>query len=69
LHVYGQAVALKGKGDVQHMGLGLNLLKEAETIAKEQGREKMVIISGVGVRQYYAKQGYSRLGPYMAKEL
>ena len=69
LHVYGSEVPLEKHGKVQHRGMGSNLLKEAEQIAYELGREKMVIISGVGVREYYRKQGYSLFGPYMARNL
>ncbi|MBN1170404.1 tRNA uridine(34) 5-carboxymethylaminomethyl modification radical SAM/GNAT enzyme Elp3 [Candidatus Micrarchaeota archaeon] len=69
LHIYGSSVPISEAGEIQHKGMGLSLLMESEKIAKEQGYEKMVIISGVGVRQYYARHGYSRLGPYMAKKL
>ncbi|MBW2969658.1 tRNA uridine(34) 5-carboxymethylaminomethyl modification radical SAM/GNAT enzyme Elp3, partial [Candidatus Woesearchaeota archaeon] len=54
LHVYGQAVPLGEEGEVQHRGLGRKLVAEAERIAKEEfGCKKMVVISGVGVREYY----------------
>lgn len=69
LHVYGSSVPISEKGEVQHHGLGSRLLKEAETIAKESGFKKMIIISGVGVRNYYLKYGYSQFGPYMLKIL
>jgi len=69
LHVYGSEVPLEADGDVQHKGLGAALLAEAERIAQDAGKEKMVIISGVGVREYYRKHGYERLGPYMSRKL
>ncbi len=69
LHVYGTSVPINSPGQVQHQGFGIRLLQEAEKIAQDNGRKKMVIISGVGVREYYAKHGYSRLGPYMSKIL
>lgn len=69
LHVYGAEAPLKMKGAVQHRGLGLSLLKEAENIASDAGKEKMLIISGVGAREYYAKHGYFLQGPYMEKRL
>jgi elongator complex protein 3 len=69
LHVYGAEVPIAQEGDVQHRGLGASLLREAEDIAREHGTEKMVIISGVGVREYYGKRGYSPEGSYMAKRL
>jgi elongator complex protein 3 len=69
LHVYGSEVPLEGKGEIQHRGMGSRLLLEAENIAKDSGKEKMVIISGVGVREYYRKFGYGLEGPYMSKIL
>jgi elongator complex protein 3 len=45
-------------------------MAEAERIARsELGLEEMVVTSAVGTREYYAKLGYSRKGPYMAKRL
>ena len=74
LHVYGQEVPLEEKTSasplkVQHTGLGKSLLARAEAIAREAGRDKIVILSGVGVRPYYAKLGYRREGPYMVRRL
>ena len=72
LHIYGQTLAVGDDSHalkVQHKGWGRKLLEKAESIAKEEGYEKMVIISGVGVREYYRKFGYVLEGPYMVKEL
>lgn len=69
LHVYGSSTPLSEKGKVQHTGIGASLLKEAEGTAKDRGKDNMIIISGVGVREYYSKYGYSRKGPYMWKSL
>ena len=69
LHVYGPAVAIGEEGDVQHRGIGKQLLQRAEQIAKKNGKKKMIIISGVGVRGYYRKLGYKRNGPYMSRQL
>jgi len=72
LHTYGQLVKI-GKtveGASQHTGLGSLLMKEAERIAKEQGYDKVAVISGVGVRGYYEKKhGYMKEGTYMTKVL
>ena len=68
MHVYGTAVVIGEKGDVQHRGLGKRLLEEAERISlKEFNKKKIVIISGIGVRPYFEKLGYEREGPYMSK--
>jgi len=72
LHVYGPVVPLgERKVDAgQHRGYGEELLKEAERIAREEHEmKKMVITSGVGVREYYRKFGYRKEGPYMSRSL
>ena len=45
------------------------MLAKAEEIAREQGYDNMSVISGVGVRGYYEKWGYEKVGTYMMKEL
>ncbi|MBI3052400.1 tRNA uridine(34) 5-carboxymethylaminomethyl modification radical SAM/GNAT enzyme Elp3 [Candidatus Woesearchaeota archaeon] len=70
LHVFGPAASLASKGIVQHRGIGRALVAEAESVAVERfGAEKLLVISGVGAREYYRKLGYEREGAYMAKEL
>ncbi len=44
-------------------------MQKAEEIAKENGFKTMAVISGIGVREYYKKLGYSLKGTYMVKEL
>ncbi len=70
--VFGKEVPVgeKEKEAWQHHGFGRELMKEAERIAKEEWEvERVVVISGIGVRNYYRKLGYERLGPYMAKKI
>jgi elongator complex protein 3 len=69
LHVYGSALKVGGKGDVQHKGLGKQLLDCAEKICKKKNKNKIVVISGIGAREYYKKLGYKKQGPYMIKKL
>lgn len=72
LHVYGPLVPIGGKPkyEWQHRGYGKELLAEAERIAREEfDVKKMLIISGVGVRNYYRKFGYRKDGPYVSKRL
>ncbi|VVC04874.1 Uncharacterised protein [Candidatus Bilamarchaeum dharawalense] len=71
LHVYGSEVPIDktGSGKVQHRGFGIGLLSAAEELARKNNMEKMLIISGVGVREYYRKHGYILEGPYMMKKL
>jgi elongator complex protein 3 len=72
VHTYGKvtAVGKKDKNSPQHIGLGRQLLQEAEKIAKtEFGLTKIAVISGVGVRDYYRKNGYRLQNTYMIKKL
>lgn len=72
LHVYGSEVAIgkDEKGKTQHRGIGKKLLEEAERIAGEEfSMNKMVVISGVGAREYYYKLGYAADGVYVSKKL
>ncbi|MFC1775000.1 tRNA uridine(34) 5-carboxymethylaminomethyl modification radical SAM/GNAT enzyme Elp3 [Nanoarchaeota archaeon] len=74
LHVNGIALGIgdgsKDKDNkIQHKGYGKILLLEAEKLAKELGKNKVVVISGIGVRDYYRKLGYVLEGKYMVKIL
>lgn len=72
LHVYGAEVPLGQQypAAAQHRGLGKALLTEAERIAHTEYRaNRMVVLSGVGAREYYRGEGYSPAADYMVKEL
>ncbi len=71
LHVYGEAIKIGDKGNIQHKGLGINLMQEAEKIAREEYNiKKMLVISGIGVKNYYInKLGYKKDGIYVSKIL
>ena len=73
LHVFGLEAGLQEKDawttTFQHKGFGKKLLAEAERITKEKGFDKVVVIAGVGVREYYRKLGYHLEGEYMVKKL
>jgi elongator complex protein 3 len=72
LHVYGSLVPL-GKDaeseEWQHRNYGTVLISRAEEITRDAGFSRLAIMSGVGVRPYYRRQGYERKGHYMIKEL
>jgi elongator complex protein 3 len=53
----------------QHRGWGRRLLLEAEDEAVRRGVGRILVMSGLGVKPYYARLGYSHYGPYMAKIL
>ena len=74
IHVYGTAASIGEEYrknlpyQVQHKGIGKLLMEEAERIAKEEFQiKKLLVISGVGVRPYFARLGYKRDWPYMSK--
>lgn len=71
LHVYGRAVPIgyRDSDSWQHRGIGEQLLKTAEEIADTEGAEKILVMSGIGVREYYYRLGYIRDGPYVSKFL
>jgi elongator complex protein 3 len=73
LHVFGSEVPLgeKNAGAAQHKGMGLQLLKEAERIARDEFKATgIAVISGVGAREYFRSEcGYELNGAYMAKGL
>jgi elongator complex protein 3 len=72
LHVYGSIVPVGRDADseeYQHRNYGRALLALAEETTISAGYARLAIMSGMGVRPYYRRQGYERKGPYMVKEL
>lgn len=68
LHVYGTATAIGEEGSIQHRGWGKKLMATAEEIVKNNGKNKIIVISGVGAREYYRKLGYEKEKYYMIKK-
>jgi elongator complex protein 3 (tRNA carboxymethyluridine synthase) len=62
------AIAPK-EGQIQHRGYGKKLIQKAEDISKENGMEKLIIISGIGARPYFYKLGYQEDGVYVSKKI
>jgi len=73
LHVFGKGLSLGERSfdSSQHRGVGKLLMEEAQKIAKERfGAEKVAVISGLGVKEYYIKNfGYKKDGPFVSKKL
>ena len=70
IHTYGQQTMIKD-GEIletspQHKGLGKKLVKKAEDLAPTK---KMSVISGVGARGYWKKNGYELEEGYMIKQI
>ncbi|MFA5869667.1 MAG: GNAT family N-acetyltransferase, partial [Candidatus Bathyarchaeia archaeon] len=72
LHVYGRMVPVgERRGDAwQHRGWGEALMAEAERAARERfDMRRMVVMSALGTKQYYARLGYAKEGVYVSKPL
>lgn len=73
LHVYSESIALGEKPkerQMQHRGFGKLLMEEAEKIAKEEfDAKKMLVLSGIGAKEYFRKLGYKDEGVYVGKKL
>jgi len=69
LHVYGPMTEIGEHKNVQHKGIGRILMKKAEEITRQNKKNKIIVISGIGAREYYKKLGYKREGVYMVKNL
>ena len=53
----------------QNKGLGKQLMNRVEKIAIKNGYQKIAVISGIGVKDYYRKLGYKSQETYMIKEI
>ncbi len=72
LHVYGKMMPTDKRNEIngmQHRGYGKKLMKKAEEIAIRNGYNRMAVISGIGVKNYYRKIGYHSEGTFMVKNL
>jgi elongator complex protein 3 len=71
IHTYGRVTNFSEKENknTQHIGFGKKLIKEAEKITLEYNIKKIAVISGVGVREYYKKSDFKKVGTYMIKDL
>jgi elongator complex protein 3 len=72
LHVYGLVIPTYNKinKNSQHYGFGKKLLNEAERISKFSKCDGIAVISGIGVRNYYRKLGFTdnnHIGQYLIK--
>ena len=71
VHTYGLALPIKDKDNrkPQHKGLGKALISKAEKIAKKEKYQSIIVIAGVGTREYYRNLGYKLKDTYMVKKL
>ncbi len=70
VHVYGRVAGLhQGGENAQHRGLGRMLIERACNIARENGYTAINVISAIGTRGYYRKQGFTDNGLYQQRSL
>ena len=70
VHVYGRVAGLhQGGENAQHRGLGRMLIERACDIARENGYTAINVISAIGTRGYYRKQGFTDNGLYQQRSL
>ena len=70
VHVYGRVAGLHQGGETaQHRGLGRMLIERACNIARENGYTAINVISAIGTRGYYRKQGFTDNGLYQQRSL
>jgi elongator complex protein 3 len=71
VHVYGQSIEVgeARQGAAQHIGLGTQLLEQAEEIAKQAGFKRLSVIAAVGTRVYYEGRGFTRSDFYMVRSI
>ena len=70
VHVYGRVAGLhQGGENAQHRGLGRMLIERACDIARENGYTAINVISAIGTRGYYRKQGFTDNRLYQQRSL
>lgn len=71
VHVYGPALEVGGEshGQAQHLGLGMRLIEHAQEIARNAGAKRLAVISAIGTREYYRRQGFELGELYMTRPL
>lgn len=73
LHVYSGVIPVKHTDDdldteqYQHLGFGTRLVNRAFEIAQKYGYNRIAVISGVGVKNYYRRFGFEDENYYMTK--
>ena len=71
VHVYGPALDIgsDSEGEAQHRGLGRQLIRQAEEIARQHGYDRLAVIAAIGTREYYRQRGFEPAGLYMVKQI
>jgi len=71
VHTFGKALTLSehNTSKAQHQGLGKKLIAHATKISKQNGYQKLAVISAIGTKEYYLKLGFKKAGLYMTKDI
>ena len=70
IHVYGKSLKISQKeAATQHIGLGKALIQKAENITLKHRLNKISVISAIGTRNYYRKNGFRLDKLYMHKSI
>ena len=72
LRVFGRSLPLGDhvQGEIQHTGLGKRLLQRAEEISSQEfDAKKLLVISGLGTKEYYFSNGFKADGCFVSKGL
>ena len=69
VHVYGPSLAIDSgnQGEVQHTGLGEQLIGRAIELAGTAGYKKIAVIAAIGTRDYYRRHGFELGRYYMSR--
>ena len=70
IHIYGQSLEIgeKSTDTSQHLGLGKTLIQKAIELTKAHNFKKLVVISSIGTREYYEKNGFEQKTLYQSIE-
>jgi len=71
IHVYGRATKIgsKTRNSTQHKGFGSKLIEKSKEISKDNGFDKLAVISAIGTKEYYKKRGFEDTGLYQVTRL
>lgn len=71
IHIYGQSLEIGQKSidKSQHLGLGKTLIQEAIKISQKYRFKKLAVISSIGTKDYYKKNGFIDTNLYQIIQL
>lgn len=60
IHVYGRSLGIgqKNQEKAQHFGFGRRLIAKAAALSRQQNFKRLAVISAIGTKEYYRKEGF-----------